>query len=322
MKVGLFLNFSKLNIQEFENFVNENASHYTQSSSHFNYQNEHQNNVHLVGVKNETGEVLAACLLTEARCLKFFKYFYTHRGPVMNFKDHELVRFFYENLTTYLKKHNCLYVLTDPYLLENIRSCDGEILKSYDNETFMNVMNLLDYRHQGFTTGYSQTSQIRWLSVLNLENKDEKQLLKEMDYQTRRNIKKTYEMQVKVRDLSIDETDRFFKLFKMAEEKHGFKFRDQSYFERMQKTYADNSMLKLAYIDLEELLEAQNAKVAELNTDIENVQAALKENPNSKKNKNKYAQYQKQLAAQERKITETKKLIETDGPVPVSYTHL
>lgn len=136
-----------------------------------------------------------------------------------------------------------------------------------------------------------------------------------MDYQTRRNIKKTYEMQVKVRDLSIDETDRFFKLFKMAEEKHGFKFRDQSYFERMQKTYADNSMLKLAYIDLEELLEAQNAKVAELNTDIENVQAALKENPNSKKNKNKYAQYQKQLAAQERKITETKKLIETDGPV-------
>lgn len=70
MKVGLFLNFSKLNIQEFENFVNENASHYTQSSSHFNYQNEHQNNVHLVGVKNETGDVLAACLLTEARCLK------------------------------------------------------------------------------------------------------------------------------------------------------------------------------------------------------------------------------------------------------------
>lgn len=315
MKVGLFLKFSKLNVQEFENFVNENASHYTQSSPHFNYQNEHQNNVHLVGVKNETGEILAACLLTEARCLKFFKYFYTHRGPVMNFKDHELVRFFYENLTTYLKKHNCLYVLTDPYLLENIRSCNGDILESYDNETFMNIMDLLGYRHQGFTTGYSQTSQIRWLSVLNLKNKDEKQLLKEMDYQTRRNIKKTYEMQVKVRNLSIDETDRFFRLFRMAEEKHGFKFRDQSYFEKMQKTYADNSMLKLAYIDLEELLEAQQAKITELNTNLENVQSTLKENPNSKKNKNKYEQYQKQLTAQERKMNETKTLMETDGPV-------
>lgn len=33
-------------------------------------------------------------------------------------------------------------------------------------------------------------SQIRWLSVLDLKDKTEDQLLKEMDYQTRRNIKK------------------------------------------------------------------------------------------------------------------------------------
>lgn len=314
-KVGLFLEFSKLNVHEFENFVNEYASHYTQSSQHFNYQNSHQHNVHLVGVKNETGEVLAACLLTEARCLKFFKYFYTHRGPVMDYNDLELVRFFYTHLTTYLKERNCLFVLTDPYLLESIRSCDGEVIKSFDNEPFMHVMNHLGYQHQGFTTGYSEMSQIRWLSVLDLEGKDEQQLLKEMDYQTRRNIKKTYEMHVKVRDLSIDETNRFFKLFRMAEEKHGFKFRDQPYFEKMQETYADNSMLKLAYIDLEELLAAQQAKITELNTELEHVQAALTENPNSKKNKNKYEQYQKQLAAQERKMNETKTLMETDGPV-------
>lgn len=309
------MEFSKLNIEEFEKFVNQNASHYTQSPSHFEYRSNKQNDVHLVGVKNETGEVLAACLLTEARCLKFFKYFYTHRGPVMDFKDHELVRYFYEHLTTYLKKHNCLYVLTDPYVLENIRSCDGKIIKSYNNETFMNNMKLLGYHHQGFTVGYSQTSQIRWLSVLNLENKDEKQLLKEMDYQTRRNIKKTYEMHVKVRELSIDETDRFFKLFKMAEEKHGFKFRDQSYFEKMQKIYADNSMLKLAYIDLEELLKEQQSKIVELKNNIKNVRDSLQENPNSKKNKNKLEQYRKQLSAQERKINDTETLIKTDGSI-------
>ena len=32
-------------------------------------------------------------------------------------------------------------------------------------------------------------SQIRWLSVLNLKDKSEDQLLKEMDYQTRRILK-------------------------------------------------------------------------------------------------------------------------------------
>ena len=78
-------------------------------------------------------------------------------------------------------------------------------------------------------------SQIRWLSVLNLKDKSEDQLLKEMDYQTRRNIKKTYEMGVQVKTLPIEETDTFFELFQMAEEKHGFKFREKPYFEDMQK---------------------------------------------------------------------------------------
>ncbi len=36
----------------------------------------------------------------------------------------------------------------------------------------------------------------------------------------------------------------------MAEEKHGFKFREKDYFEEMQNIYNNNSALKLAYIDL------------------------------------------------------------------------
>ena len=39
--------------------------------------------------------------MTEARALKVFKYFYTHRGPVMD--NIELVHFFFKSLTSYLK---------------------------------------------------------------------------------------------------------------------------------------------------------------------------------------------------------------------------
>lgn len=146
--------------------------------------------VHLVGVKNDKDEVIAACLLTEARTLKFFKYFYTHRGPVMDYNNLSLVHFFFKSLTSYLKKHNCLYVLVDPYILENLRNADGEILKSYDNRAVIKTMEDLGYKHQGYTVGYDMMSQIRWLSVLDLKGKSEDQLMKEMDYQTRRNIKK------------------------------------------------------------------------------------------------------------------------------------
>ncbi len=68
-------------------------------------------------------------LIAEARTLKFFKYFYTHRGPVMDYTNQSLVAFFFKSLTSYLKKQNCLYVLVDPYLIENLRNADGEIVK-------------------------------------------------------------------------------------------------------------------------------------------------------------------------------------------------
>ncbi|MBI5974831.1 aminoacyltransferase [Staphylococcus canis] len=305
--------FTNLSVEEFSFFTKNNFSHYTQSSNHYKYRNLVKKDVHLVGVKNENGDILAACLLTEARCLKFFKYFYTHRGPVMNYHDLNLVRFFFEQLSIYLRKNRCVYVLVDPYVHENIRDAKGNILTSYDNKLLYNTLKVLGFRHQGYSVGYSSMSQIRWLSVLNLKDKSEEKLLEEMDYQTRRNIKKTYEMDVQVKTLPIEETDRFFKLFKMAEEKHGFTFRGKAYFEEMQKMYKNNSMLKLAYINLDNLLKKQQDHLKTLKERLHNIEISLEQNPNSKKNKNKYKQKLQQYEAQERKIKKTQELIKTDG---------
>ena len=309
------MKFVNLTSEEFEQFTSENFSHYTQSSIHYNNRSKTKGDVHLVGVKDDQEDVIAACLLTEARSLKFFKYFYTHRGPVMDFNNLVLVRFFFKSLTAYLKKHNCLYVLVDPYVLENLRQPNGEIIESFDNRALIKTMEELGYKHQGYTVGYDTMSQIRWLSVLNLKDKSEDQLLKEMDYQTRRNIKKTYEMGVQVKTLPIEETDTFFELFQMAEEKHGFKFREKDYFEEMQNIYNNNSALKLAYIDLKKYLNQLNNKELVLNEQIEEIKAKLKDNPNSKKNKNKYQELNKQLTSNRKHITETENLIKIDGDV-------
>lgn len=268
-----------------------------------------------MGVKDGQEDVIAACLLTEARSLKFFKYFYTHRGPVMDFNNLVLVRFFFKSLTAYLKKHNCLYVLVDPYVLENLRQPNGEIIESFDNRALIKTMEELGYKHQGYTVGYDTMSQIRWLSVLNLKDKSEDQLLKEMDYQTRRNIKKTYEMGVKVKTLPIEETNTFFELFKMAEEKHGFKFREEPYFVEMQKTYEDHAMLKLAYIDLQDYLDTLQTKHQNLNQQLKDVEKTLEENPNSKKNKTKHTQVKQQFDSNARKIRQTKEKIAEEGQV-------
>ncbi|MDG0823967.1 aminoacyltransferase [Staphylococcus equorum] len=308
------MNFVELTEKEFTDFINQNFVHYTQSTSHFHYRNNKKKDVHLVGVK-EDKKVIAACLLTEARALRFFKYFYSHRGPVLDYSNPILTKFFFENLKVYLKAQKALFALIDPYILENIRDADGKIIEHYDNKKLKNVLSKLGYAHQGYSIGYSTTSQIRWLSVLNLKNKNESTILKEMDYQTRRNIKKTFEMGVEVKTLDISETNVFFELFQMAEEKHNFKFRDKAYFEEMQKIYANHSMLKLAYINLENYKQQLQKKNANLLLEIKDLENKLQENTNSKKTKTKLYQLTQQQNSYERKINQTIELISTEGNI-------
>lgn len=148
------MKFVSLTPEEFEKFTSEHFSHYTQSRIHLDNRNEMKHDVHVVGVKDDSGDVIAATLMTEARALKFYKYFYTHRGPVMDYSNIKLVHFFFKSLTEYLKKQNCLFVLVDPYILENLRNADGEILKSYDNRAVIKTLEDLGYKHQGWSVGY------------------------------------------------------------------------------------------------------------------------------------------------------------------------
>lgn len=97
------MKFVTLSPEEFEKFTSSHFSHYTQSRIHFENRNELKDDVHVVGVKDDSDNVIAATLMTEARALKVFKYFYTHRGPVMDYSNIELVHFFFKSLTSYLK---------------------------------------------------------------------------------------------------------------------------------------------------------------------------------------------------------------------------
>ncbi|PNZ25070.1 FmhC protein [Staphylococcus petrasii] len=306
------MKFTSLTPDEFKDYVEQHFSHYTQSTDLYQYRIKHNKGVHLVGVK-EAGKVIAACLLTDARALKVFKYFYTHRGPVMDYSNLELVNFFFKNLTRYVRRRRGIYILVDPYVLEHLRTADGEIIERFNNKQWFKVMKRLGYQHQGFTTGYSDMSQIRWHSILDLKDKTEQQILKDMSYQTRRNILKTLEMDVEVKTLTINETNRFYRLFHMAEEKHGFHFQEEPYFKQMLEIYGNRACIKLAYIDLNKYLRLLKNKIVELEATLNELKKSLETNSNSKKNKTKYQQLTQQLESICKKVAKTEQLIVTDG---------
>ncbi|CAC7669102.1 endopeptidase resistance protein [Staphylococcus aureus] len=66
------MKFSTLSEEEFTNYTKKHFKHYTQSIELYNYRNKINHEAHIVGVKNDKNEVIAACLLTEARIFKFY----------------------------------------------------------------------------------------------------------------------------------------------------------------------------------------------------------------------------------------------------------
>ena len=103
-------------------------------------------------------------------------------------------------------------------------------------------------------------------------------------------------MGVEVRTLDYSETDTFYELFKMAEEKHGFTFKQDpnTYFRDMQNMYPQSAMLKMAYIDLEKYLQKLTDKDVSLSNQVTELENKLAESPNSKKNKSKLTQLNQQ----------------------------
>ncbi|MDN8771504.1 peptidoglycan bridge formation glycyltransferase FemA/FemB family protein, partial [Staphylococcus aureus] len=86
------------------------------------------------------------------------KYFYSHRGPVIDYNNKELVNFFFKNLTKYLKKQNCLFVLVDPYIVIQKHTADGKTIESYEHQSFKAILEFLGYKHQGYSVGYQPMS--------------------------------------------------------------------------------------------------------------------------------------------------------------------
>lgn len=74
--------FTQLTETEYDNFIQNNKVHFTQCIDQFKYRKTNGEEAHLVGVKNNENEVIAACLLTESRALKFLSILFSKRPDI------------------------------------------------------------------------------------------------------------------------------------------------------------------------------------------------------------------------------------------------
>ncbi|MDO4468027.1 MAG: peptidoglycan bridge formation glycyltransferase FemA/FemB family protein [Bacillota bacterium] len=238
-----------------------------------------------VGVVDQD-QVLAATLLTYIPLRNKKCYFYAPRGFLIDYGNKELLTFFCTELLKHMKELNGLYLKIDPYVPYQQHDMDGNVVEGgFNHQNYIDNLASLGYQHQGFTKGYDESVQCRWMSVLDLRNTDEKTLLKNMDSQTRWAINKTLKLGIRVREIGEDELYKFDQIMKHTSVRRGFSDTDELYYHQQMQTYGKGNVIRfvLAELDLNEYEDTLREQIRVREEELVEVEKALAEVAKSKK---------------------------------------
>lgn len=226
--------------------------------------------VNYLGLKKDKKIVGATLLLSKKR--HFNKYeFYALRGPLLDYNDKKLVSTFLSELKKYVKKHNGYCLRLDPYL--PFRRFDGkgnELSLTYNPDFTIDLLNSLGFKKA------DQEEQVSSMYVLNLVDKSENDILKEMKANTRNCIRKTIKNGIEVVELKKDELQEFYDVMIETGKRKGFDIRDISYYENMYDLFSKNGEIKylVTRLNLDKYVELLENEIMENETKKQKLSAS------------------------------------------------
>ena len=267
---------NNLNKEEFNNFVKNHE--YCNLLQSYEWANIKSNWDHeYTGVYNEEGKIVATGLVLIKRLPMKFTMFYLPRGPIMDYKNVELMKFYFDELKKIAKKRKCLFIKCDPAIhINDYKSKDVNQNYYEDTQTYLDVFKKIGARHHGFTMNISDTIQPRFQSnVYACENIEET-----LPKHTKRLIKDADKRNVEIIEGQLELVDEFSRLVSLTEERKQVSLRNKEYFKKLLDTYPEGGVIFLAKCNLYKLSKDAHDKINQLDEEIkktpENAQKKLR----------------------------------------------
>lgn len=303
-----------VNEHEFDVFArNHLYASFLQSIEEYRIKKEEGYECYLVGVKHE-GVLVAAAFLFGMSLMRVYRCYYAPRGLLVDYQDEEVLTFFMENLKSFLRKKKGVYLKFDPYVPYVEHDKDGAIVDGgFDHHDLFDQILHQGCLHGGFTTGFSPVSQARWMMVLDLKDKTEQDLIKDMDQLRKRIIKKVDHNHVIVSFLAEDELHLYEKIVEETCQRKGFMAREHAYNANLYKFFTGDQ-IKIAYarLDVKGYLNEQREKRAEWESTIQRLQKLLQDKPSEKAQK-KLNQAMESFELVNQRLKEAQELLEEYG---------
>lgn len=257
---------------------------------------------HLVGLK-ENNKIVAASLLLQKKIPGIGKsMFYSPRGFLIDYENNSLLKKYTREISSYVKKNGGIFFKINPYLIYQERDVNGDIVMSgKENKKIVKALEDLGFTHNGFTITYGTDLEPRWLSVLDLEEKSEEIILKNLRATTRAAVKNSYKHGLTLTEIDKTRMNEFKELMQHTGERRGFIDRPLSYYEKMYDAFHESGNIKIMLVELniEQYLSELNKDKDELNCKIDEVKDST-----GAKGKRQYKEYLVELERLQVRINE------------------
>lgn len=194
-----------------------------------------------------------------------YKMFYISRGPILDYRDKELLEFVIKSIKSYARSKRAIFVIFDPSICLSQTLVGQEKIKLSDNLIILERLKKLGVKWSGLTSDMGDTIQPRVQAKIYRENFSEESLSKSTKQAIRTARNKGIEIQVG----GIELLDSFSDLMKKTEKRKDIHLRNQDYYKKILDNFKGHSYITLASLDvvkrskeLEELL-VKNKAVAE-----------------------------------------------------------
>lgn len=297
------MKFITLTEEEYTKYIKNNPQGgFMQTVQIANLRKKSKWNINYVGVI-ENKNVIAGSLLLSKSFNKKMTEFYTPRGPVMDYNNIELVKFFFNELKEYIKLKNGYVLRIDPYIISNERDINGKLVDNgINNKLVIEVLKSIGFIKK------DKAEQVDWTFVLPLTNIDENTIMKNMRIFTSRNIKKAIKNGVTIKELKRDELNQFVDIMNLTSERKHFVGKPLSYYEDMYDLFNSNKEIKylMANIDLNQYINSLKKELEDLTKRYDNL-------VDNDKNKGKRNDLQNQISSINKKISESISYLEKEG---------
>lgn len=314
--------FTEISSDELQKVQEKNNDRYylQQAAVYSKMQNFNNLKTKILAVK-ENDEVLAYATFIYFPYKKFFFKVTAQHGPIMDYSNTELVRFYMTELKKYFSKDfRVLCVRVNPFLNERIYKDIEYVETTKESIETDKILTSLGYKPLNDDLFTNPTLASRCIYSRELEETlTEDTLLKTVSTMAKRSINKAIKEGITVKEIDIfnDEDAAIFdSINKSTEDRINFQIRTSEYFRNLKTALGDKLHLMVSYLDCDSLISKLNKEIEDFNSEKTKLTEKLESGKvNPEKTMNKIARIDESIAFNNDKIAKISSLKEDHGNI-------